>query len=153
MKKIVKTIALLSLLIPAVTIGAKAQSADSVKHEHHFGAFKKILTEDQKAMLKANRQKQKAAHEAFKATLTADQKAILHDKSLDRKDKKAKLEATLTPDQKQMMANNKATRQADRKAFMATLSDAQKAQLKEVFKGRHGGKGGFRHHHDGLQKS
>lgn len=162
MKKLVRSISLMALFVAAVTAGAKAQNVTKADtnavHHHHrggkdFKAFQAVLTPAQQAMLKDNREKQKAAHEAFKATLTESQKAVLHDKSLSRKDKMAKLKGTLTADQQKMMADNKEARKANRKAFVATLTDAQKAQMKELFKNGHHGKGGFKHQHNDEQKS
>lgn len=140
MKKIMKSLALVALLVSAFVFGANAQTkTDSAKHK-----LKAILTADQRAMLKENKKKHKEAAETFKATLTPEQKAILADRTLPRKDRKAKLAGTLTTTQKEVLAANKAQNKANRKAFVATLSDAQKAQMKEIFKGRHG-KGEFRH--------
>jgi len=141
MKKIIRSLTAAALLISAIAFGANAQTADSTKHHRKFAT---VLTAQQQAVLKENKQKHKEAAAKFKATLTADQKAILKDKALARKDRKAKLETTLTADQKQIMATNKANAMASRKAFMATLTDKQKADMKEAFKGRHG-KGGFKH--------
>jgi Spy/CpxP family protein refolding chaperone len=140
MKKIIRSLAAVALLVSAVAFGANAQTADTT-HNHKFAT---VLTTQQQAVLKENKQKHREAAAKFKATLTADQKAILKDKALARKDRKAKLEATLTADQKQILAANKANAMASRKAFMATLTDKQKADMKEMFKGRHG-KGGLKH--------
>lgn len=150
MKKLIRSISLVALLAAATTAGAMAQTvarADSSKvygHHHRggqeFGALKATLTPDQKAMLKQNAEKQKAAHEAFKATLTADQKAIMADKSLQGRDKMEKFKSSLTADQQKLMAANREASQANRKAFAATLTDAQKAQLKTAFRNHRGGK-------------
>jgi Spy/CpxP family protein refolding chaperone len=140
MKKIIRSLAAVALLVSAVAFGANAQTADTT-HKHKFAT---VLTAQQQAVLKENKQKHKEAAAKFKATLTTDQKAILKDRALARKERKAKLEATLTADQKQILAANKANAMASRKAFMATLTDKQKADMKEMFKGRHG-KGGLKH--------
>ena len=142
MKKIIRSLAAVAILVSAVALGVNAQTADSTKHHHKFAT---VLTAQQQAVLKENKQKHKEAAAKFKATLTADQKAILKDKALAHKDRKAKLEATLTASQKQILATNKADRVASRKAFMATLTDKQKAEMKDAFKGRHG-RGGANHH-------
>ncbi|WDF54837.1 hypothetical protein [Mucilaginibacter sp. KACC 22063] len=161
MKKLVRSISLMALLTAAVAVGAKAQTVakadtNTVAHRHHggknFKAFKAILTPEQQAMLKENREKQKEAHKAFKATLTPEQQAVLKDKTLSRKDKMEKLKGTLTADQQKMMADNKAARKANRKAFVATLSDTQKAQMKELFKNSRQGRGVVTHRGD-VQKS
>jgi Spy/CpxP family protein refolding chaperone len=142
MKKIIRSLSVVALIVSAFALGTKAQTAagDTV-HKHKFST---VLTAQQQAVLKENKQKHREAAAKFKATLTADQKAILKDRALARKDRKAKLEATLTADQKQILAANKANAMASRKAFMATLTDKQKADMKEMFKGRHG-KGGLKH--------
>lgn len=149
MKKLIRSISLVAFLAAATTAGAMAQNvarADSNKvyGRYHrgggdFGALKATLTPDQKAMLKQNHEKQKAAHEAFEASLTADQKAITQDKSLHGKDKMEKLKGTLTADQQKMVAANKETRETNRKAFAATLTADQKAQLKTAFRNHRGG--------------
>jgi hypothetical protein len=140
MKKIIRSFTLAALMVSAFAFGVKAQTADTAAHKHKFAT---ILTTQQQAVLKVNKQKHKEAAAKFKSTLTADQKAILKDKALARKERKAKLETTLTADQKQMLATNKANARASRKAFMATLTDKQKADMKEIFKERHN-KGGFK---------
>jgi hypothetical protein len=139
MKKIMKSLALVALLVFAFVFGAHAQTqAGNVKNK-----FTTILTADQQAMLKQNKQKHREAAKAFKATLTPEQKAILADKAVPRKERKAKLAATLTPTQKEVMAANREQNKANRKAFVATLTDAQKVHMKEIFKGRHA-KGEFK---------
>ena len=140
MKKIMKSLALIALLVSAFVFGAHAQTQAS----HEKGKFKAILTADQQAMLKQNKQKHREAAKAFRATLTTEQKAILADKAVPRKERKAKLAATLTSTQKEVMAANRAQNKANRKAFVATLTDAQKVQMKEIFKGRHA-KGELKH--------
>jgi hypothetical protein len=141
MKKIIRSFTLAALMLSAFAFGVNAQTADTAAHKHKFAT---ILTAQQQAVLKVNRQKHREAAAKFKSTLTADQKAILKDKALARKDRKVKLEATLTADQKQLLATNKANAQASRKAFMATLTDKQKEDMKGMFKERHG-KGGFKY--------
>jgi hypothetical protein len=150
MKKLIRSISLVALLAAATTADAMAQTVaradtNKVYGYHHrggkdFAALKATLTPDQKAMLKQNREKQKAAHEAFTATLTADQKAIMQDKSLSGKGKMEKFRSSLTADQQKLMAANKESSEANRKAFMATLTDAQKGQLKTAFRNHRGGK-------------
>ncbi|WP_345950755.1 hypothetical protein ABDD95_04725 [Mucilaginibacter sp. PAMB04274] len=150
MIKFVKSIALVTLVVSALSLGAKAQTkahADSsriVRKEAHQ-KLKALLTPQQQAALKENHDKQKAAMAGFRASLTADQKAIMKDKALSHKERKSKLAETFTAEQKKTIAANKAARKESRKAFLATLTEAQKAQMKEIFKDRKG-HGGFRHH-------
>lgn len=133
MKKILKSLTLVACLLSAFVFGAHAQTqAGHVKQQ-----FKSILTADQQAMLKQNKQKRREAAKAFKSTLTTEQNAILADRSVSRKERKAKLEATLTTTQKEVLIANKVQNKANRKVFVATLSDAQRAQMKEIVKGRH----------------
>lgn len=154
MKKLLKPFTLMAIMLSAFIFSAQAQTkavadTNKVHRMHHrmqaFKAFKDKLTADQQAMLKQNREKQKAAMVAFRATLTDDQKAIMKDKALARKDRHAKLVASYTLAQKDMLAANKAARKASRQAFLATLTDAQKAEMKEMFKGKRE-HGGFRRH-------
>ncbi len=143
MMKSIKSLAIAALITAAFSVGAKAQvkkGTDSLKtvhrQEHH--AFRAMLNDQQKAMLKENHQKQKAARTAFVASLNNDQKAILKDKELTHKERKAKLAATFTQQQKDAMAANKAAHKADRKAFVATLTEDQKSAFKKMAKERHG---------------
>ncbi len=141
--KFIKSIAMVALLTAAFSAGAQAQSkshTDSLKtiHRQDHHAFKALLTDQQKAMLKENHQKQKTARTAFVASLNNDQKAIMKDRSLTHKERKAKLAGTFTQQQKDAMAANKAARKADRKAFVATLSEDQKVAFKKMAKARHG---------------
>lgn len=148
MIKSIKSLAIVALLTTAFSVGAHAQSksgTDSLKivhrQEHH--AFRALLNDPQKAMLKENHQKQKTAKAAFVASLNSDQKAILKDKSLTHKERNVKLSATFTQKQKDVMAANKAVRKTDRKTFIATLTEKQKATFKKMAKERHG-QHGFR---------
>jgi hypothetical protein len=143
MIKSIKSIAMVALFTAAFSVGAQAQSksgTDSLKtahrQEHH--AFRALLNDQQKAMLKENHQKQKTARAAFVASLNNDQKAILKDKSLTHKERKVKLAGTFTQKQKDVMAANKAARKTDRKTFIATLTEDQKSAFKKMAKERHG---------------
>lgn len=92
--------------------------------------FKQKLTEEQKAILDANRTAAKERHDVFKATLTEDQKAILANKELDPKARKDAFMASLTDAQKEMLAANKEAAEEAMKTFRATLTDRQKAVMK-----------------------
>ena len=96
------------------------------------GEFGKKLTDEQKALLAQQKEKNTEMKKAFKATLTADQLAILENAKLSAKEKRDALKATLTADQKAMMESNLAARKTERQAFMATLTDAQKANVKKM---------------------
>lgn len=151
MKNLLKSIMMVAVLATATVAGANAQTKAHAVHAKadstHFGSkLKAILTPEQQAMLKANRQKQHEARKAFHASLTADQKAILKDKTLSHKERKEKLKSSLTDEQKKVMAANKEMHKANHKAFVATLSADQKAKMKELMKDRRE-HGGFRQHH------
>lgn len=143
MMKSIKSIAIVALFTAAFSVGAQAQvknHTDSLKavHKQEHHAFKALLTDQQKAILKENHQKQKTARVAFVASLNNDQKAIMKDKALNHKERKAKLAGTFTQQQKDAMAANKIARKANRKAFVATLTEDQKAAFKKMAKERHG---------------
>jgi len=143
MMKSIKSLAVVGLISAAISAGAQAQSksgADSlrIQHRQEHHAFKALLTDQQKAMLKENNQKQKTARAAFIGSLNNDQKAILKDKSFTRKERETKLAGTFTQQQKDAMAANKAARKANRIAFVATLTKDQKAAFKKMTKERHG---------------
>ncbi|GEM_PF-5387479 len=96
------------------------------------GEFRKNLTDEQKALIAQQKEKNTEMKKAFKATLTADQLAILENAKLSAKEKRDALKATLTADQKAMMESNLAARKAERQAFISTLTDAQKANVKKM---------------------
>ncbi len=94
--------------------------------------FGKNLTDDQKALLAQQKEKNAEMKKAFKATLTADQLAIVENAKLSAKEKRDALKATFTADQKAMLQSNLSARKVDRQAFMTTLTDAQKANAKKM---------------------
>ena len=59
-----------------LSLGVWAQSDDSVSDVEIRGLIKKNMTEEQKAILEANRATNRKMREAFKATLTEEQKAL-----------------------------------------------------------------------------
>lgn len=151
MKNLKKTLAATAILSVMVTFGAMAQtSSDStqMKHPHHMkpggGKMMANLSEDQKAMMKSNREMAKSDMDAFRATQTADQKKIMEDKSLDPKARREALEKTLTADQKAMWQKNQQARKEREEKFRATLTPEQKEAMKkkghEMMKERRGPK-------------
>ncbi|MBD3749465.1 MAG: hypothetical protein IE931_08210 [Sphingobacteriales bacterium] len=150
MKNLRKTLATTAILSMMVTFGAMAQSSSDstqMKHPHQMKAGGKMmakLSEDQKAMMKANREMAKSDMEAFKATLTADQKKIMEDKSLNPKERIKALEKTLNADQKAMWKKNQEVRKEREEKFRATLTPEQKEAMKEkghqMMKARRGSK-------------
>lgn len=138
MKNLKKALAATAILSMMVTFGAMAQtSSDStqMKHAHHMktgGKMMSNLSEDQKAMMKSNREMAKSDMNAFRATLTADQKKIMEDKSLDPKARREALEKTLTANQKAMWQKNQRARKEREEKFRATLTPEQKAEMKKM---------------------
>lgn len=138
MKNLKKTLAATALLSMMVTFGAIAQtSSDSTqtKHPHHMkprGKMMSNLSEDQRAMMKSNREMDKSDMDAFRATLTPDQKKIMEDKSLDPKARKEALDKTLTADQKALMKKNQEARKERQEKFKATLTPEQKEAMKKM---------------------
>lgn len=139
MKNLRKTLAATAILSMMVTFGAMAQtSSDSaqMKHPHHMmkpgGKMMTNLSEDQRAMMKTNREQAKSEMDAFRATLTPDQKKIMEDKSLDPKARREALEKTFTADQKAMWQKNQQARKEREEKFRATLTPQQKESMKKM---------------------
>lgn len=88
-----------------------------------------VLTADQVALLKAQKDLLAANREAFKASLTEAQLAILENGDLSKKDIFAALAATFTAEQRAIIAANKESVKALRDEFRSTLTSEQRQQL------------------------
>lgn len=88
-----------------------------------------VLTADQVALLKAQKDLIVANREAFKASLTEAQLAILESTDLSKKDIFAALAATFTAEQRAIIAANKESVKALRDEFRSTLTSEQRQQL------------------------
>jgi hypothetical protein len=122
MKSILSKIVLVLFLVTFSIGFTSAQKGDFVKN----------MTDEQKASLAQQKEKNAEMKKAFKANLTTDQLAILENAKLSAKEKRDAIKATLTADQKAMMDSNLASVKAERQAFVATLTDAQKANIKKM---------------------
>jgi len=101
-------------------------------HMQRTHMAKPLFTDDQKAMLKANRQKIKDMRDAFRATLTQAQKDILSDPRLIKIDRERAFRASFTDKQVKMIKARQQEVKADRVKFRSTLSEQQKMQLKRM---------------------
>lgn len=88
-----------------------------------------VLTADQVALLKAQKDLIIANREAFKASLTEAQLAILESTDLSKKDIFAALAATFTAEQRAIITANKESVRALREEFRSTLTSEQRQQL------------------------
>jgi hypothetical protein len=88
------------------------------------------FTEEQKAMIKANRAKQTEFKNAFKKTLSSDQLNLRSDPRLTRYDRIKSFRASFTDDQVAMIREHQKQMAAQRILFRSTLTDVQKKQLK-----------------------
>ena len=88
-----------------------------------------VLTADQVALLKAQKDLIIANREAFKASLTEAQLAILESTDLSKKDIFAALAATFTAEQRAIITANKESVRALRDEFRSTLTSEQRQQL------------------------
>lgn len=88
-----------------------------------------VLTADQVALLKAQKDLIIANREAFKASLTEAQLAILESTDLSKKDIFAALASTFTAEQRAIITANKESVRALRQEFRSTLTSEQRQQL------------------------
>lgn len=88
-----------------------------------------VLTADQVALLKAQKDLIIANREAFKASLTEAQLVILESTDLSKKDIFAALASTFTAEQRAIITANKESVKALRDEFKSTLTSDQRQQL------------------------
>ena len=88
------------------------------------------FTDEQKAMIKANKAKQVEFKNAFKKTLSSDQLNLRSDPRLIRYDRIKSFRASFTDDQVDMIRDHQKQMAAQRQLFRSTLTDIQKKQLK-----------------------
>ena len=88
------------------------------------------LTEEQRAMLKANREKQVEFKASFRKTLSADQINTLTDPRLTRYDRIKSFRASFTDDQVAMIRDHRKQMNAQRQLFRSTLTDIQKKKIR-----------------------
>ena len=132
MKTIVKST--LSILLGMLLMGGVAVAQDQSQTKTPVQAKNmktQILTDNQKAMRKADQQKRKEMRESFKATISQDQKDILSDPRLVKADRVKKFRASLTDKQVSMIKARQQEVKTENEQFRATLTDQQKMQLKK----------------------
>ena len=91
--------------------------------------LKENLTVEQQKLLQEQRDVMKANREAFKASLTAEQLTILKDRSLTREQQQAALVATFSDAQKAILNENREKAKALKEEFKTTLTKEQRQQL------------------------
>lgn len=130
MKNTLKKLGSVLVMLFAVAALTLAQDAGGDKPDIKE-KFRNNLTEDQKALIEANKEATKERREAFKASLSEEQKAILENKQLTKKERMEVFKASLTDAQKELLAANREAMKAQKDAFRATLTDEQKAAMKQ----------------------
>jgi hypothetical protein len=93
---------------------------------------KRVLTEEQRAMLKNDLQKRKELRQTFKATISQDQKDMLSDPRVMPSERMKSFRASLTDQQVSIIKANRKAIKAMKDEFRATLSDEQKIQLRKM---------------------
>lgn len=88
------------------------------------------FTQEQKAMLKANRAKQLEFKNAFRKTLSSGQLDILSDPRLMKYDRLKSFRASFTDDQVSMIREHRKQMAAQKQLFRSTLTDIQKQRIK-----------------------
>ena len=139
LKKLIFSAAIVVAFVASVNAQTTAETpSKKVKHEQQVGDGMKALnlTDAQKAQMKANRERGKAANEKFRASLSEDQKALMGENGKPSKENREKFEASLSADQKAMMKANREAEKKNQDAFAATLSADQKAKFAEMRKNR-----------------
>lgn len=116
------------VIISVASPFAQAQPGNSGKEN-----LKAHLTDEQKAMLAANKASIAETRAAFKASLTQEQKEMLQNNSLTLEQKRANLRASLNSQQQQMLIENRQMRQMQRQSFRNSLTVQQKQFMKKVY--------------------
>ena len=104
------------------------------------------LTEEQKAIIEANRAEAAANREAFKETLSEEQLAILNDATLTRDERREALWATFSEEQLAMVEANQAAAAANREAVRSAVAGSKQgaARQRRSASGQGNGKRGGR---------
>jgi hypothetical protein len=139
MKKLIQKISMVGMLVLAVAMSAQAQEGPKRKGQQGGGPGRAAapgremlanMTEEQKALAKANMEQQKADREALRATFTEEQKAIMADQGKDMLEKRKALEASYSAEQKELVAKQREKAKAMREKLEATYTEEQKAAMK-----------------------
>jgi hypothetical protein len=133
MKTIVKTLMaiLLGTSLSGSIMTAQGQT-QSKQPGMEMQKMKPVLTEEQKTMLKNNRQKRKDLWQAFRATFSQKQKDMLSDPRLMPYERMKSFRASLTDQQVDMIKANRKEIKAMKDEFRSTLSDEQKIQFRKM---------------------
>lgn len=129
MKRVIKSMVLSGMIMLATTTILFAQKEDGKKGK---AKSEMNLSDDQKAMMKANREKEMASREALRATFTAEQKAIMANKELAPEQRRQALKESYTEAQKEMIKNNAAEMEASRETLKNSLTEEQKANMPKM---------------------
>lgn len=130
MKNLLKSAAIAAVFTIVMSLNGFAQNTITQEPKTEENTSTLNLSDQQKEIFKANKEKREALRKDFKATLSAEQMAIMSEKSLTKAEKRKKLSLSLTPQQTQMREANKEIIKENRKAFVTTLTPQQKKDLK-----------------------
>ena len=133
MKTIVKT--LMAILLGTTISGSIMTAQEQTQSQlpkMEMQRKKPVLTEEQKTMLKNNRQKRKELLQAFRTTFSQEQKDMLSDPRLMPYERMKSFRASLSDQQVDMIKVNRKEIKAMRDKLRATLSDEQKSQFRKI---------------------
>lgn len=99
--------------------------------DNNYALITKELTNEQKALLKKEREVMIANRKAFKETLTKEQLTILKDKTLSKGEMRNRLTASFTRKQKDLVKNQQVRLRQTRETFRKTLTKEQRKILKQ----------------------
>lgn len=91
------------------------------------------LSEDQLALIKANRERQIELRKEFRASLSEQQLDILRNPELSREFKMKNLRSSLNERQTQMLRNNMRNNRMQRSEVMNTMSYQQRLMLRRMY--------------------
>jgi hypothetical protein len=133
MKTFVKT--LMAILLGTILSGSIMTAQGQIqpkapKMEMH--KMKPVLSEEQKTMLKNNRQKTKELFQAFRATFSQKQQDMLTDPRIMPNERMKSFRASLTDKQVDMIKDYRKEIKEMRDKFRSTLSDEQKIQFRKM---------------------
>jgi hypothetical protein len=103
-----------------------------------YASINDILTEQQKEMLKNERELIKQQRLEFRKTLSEEQIKIIKDQNRTREEKRRLLAETLTKAQKDILAEHERRLERKRNEFRQSLSGEQRQMIRERYQHREG---------------
>ena len=130
MKMIIKTVllSLLEIIFAANIVTAQEVAISANKPK----PAREGISEEQLALVKANRSKQIEFRNAFRETLTGNQLDILTDPGLKKEEKLRAFRQSLSDNQVKMMNSNKKQFRAQKNTLRTTFSNQQRSQIRRM---------------------